>query len=248
MGDTELGNRKLKISLLGVLLTAIVLIYILFMYLDIFNVKISVSSSILKYISIILCFMMTLFIGEGGFNRRDKLLLQTGLFITVLADLCFLILDYYILGIALFCLVQIIYYNRYRGGTMHEPPLIFTRFIIIFISVIVVYIIINLMFTRINLIFAIAFFYAICLIYSTAESIKAFKNNLYPCYNKYIIVMGMILFLLCDVSIAIFNTSREFDIFIHNVSALSIWTFYLPSQALLSISGYRFEINKNMRK
>lgn len=232
-------NKKVKTLLLNTLLIMIGLLYILFLYLDIFNKKILISSSIFKYISIILCFIITLFIGEDGFNKRDKSLLQIGLFVTVLADLCFLILDYYILGTILFCLVQVIYYNRYKRGGIYRPPLSFIKFIIIFLLIMVIYLIINLTLIKIDFLFSIAFFYAICLIFSTVESIKAFKNNLYPCYNKYIIVVGMVFFLLCDINIAIFNTSKEFNVFIYNISALLIWSFYLPSQVLLSISGYR---------
>lgn len=228
--------------LLDILLITIGLLYILFLYSDIFDIKMVVPSSAPKYISVILCFIITLLIGEDGFDKRDRLLLQIGLFITILADLCLLILDYYILGIALFCLVQIIYYNRYRGGKACRPPLIFIKFIVIFLLTLAGYFIINLTPVKVNFLFAMAFFYSVCLIISTAESINAFKNNSYPCYNKYMIIVGMALFLLSDIAIAIFNMSKEFSICMYNISASLIWGLYLPSQVLLSVSGYRFKI------
>lgn len=198
-------------------------------------------SNILKFISIILCFTIALLIGKDGLGNRDKLLLQIGLFLTVLADFCFLILNHYTSGIALFCLVQIIYYNRYRGGTVYRPPFIFIKFIIIFLSVMASYFIINLGPKKPEFLYAIALFYAICLILATIEAIKTFKNNLYPSYNRHMIVIGMVLFLLCDASIAVFNIGQQFHLPWHNIFALLIWIFYLPSQVLLSISGYQFK-------
>lgn len=230
--------------LLDILLITIGLLYILFLYSDIFDIKMVVSSSALKYISVVLCFIITLFIGKDGFGKRDRLLLQIGLFIAILADLCLLILGYHVLGIALFCLVQIIYYNRYRGGKACRPPLIFIKFIVIFLLIMVGYFIINLVSVKVDFLFAMAFFYSVCLIFSTLESVNASKNKLYPCYNKYMIIVGMALFLLSDIAIAIFNMSKEFNTCMYNISASLIWGFYLPSQVLLSVSGYRFKRDK----
>ncbi len=230
--------------LIGMLSIIIGLLYILFLCSDISNTKIFLSSAVFKYISIILCFVITILIGEDGLNKRDRLLLQIGFFITILGDLCLLIFDYYIPGVALFCLVQIIYYNRYKGGPNHRASFVFVEFIAIFLLTVIIYYIVNLTLIKIDFLFAIAFFYAVCLILSTVESIKTFKYKLYPCYNRYMIVIGMILFLLCDISVALFNISKEFNMTVYKMSALSMWGFYLPSQFLLSISGYRFEKHK----
>ncbi|NLC03333.1 MAG: hypothetical protein GX787_03515 [Tissierellia bacterium] len=63
------------------------------------------------------------------------------------------------------------------------------------------------------------------------------KSYLNP--NKHMIAFGMVLFLLCDASIAISYVLRSLNIL--NLSYLFsnlIWIFYLPSQVLLSLSGY----------
>jgi len=219
-------------------------LYILFLYIDIFNVKSFVSSNVIKYISIILCFGITILIGEYGLDKKDTFLLQTGFFITIFADLCFLIFDYYILGIIFFCLVQVVYYNRYKGYKSYRSPLIIARFIIVFLLIISIYLILNLFIVKIDFLFAIALVYSIYLLSSIIESIKAFKNNLYPFPNKHIIVLGMVLFLLCDINVAISSVTKEFATSVHDISKLLIWIFYLPSQVLLSLSGYKFKENR----
>lgn len=224
-----------------ILLITICILYILFLYIDIFNIQAFISSDILKYISIIFCFLITLALGENCLDKKDISLLQIGLFITVFADLFLLILDYYILGITLFCFVQIIYYIRYKG---YKDSFTIVRFIIIFLFIMTVYFILNKFIIKIDFILAIAFFYSICLMTSTIEAIKAFKNNLYPYPNNYMILWGMIFFFLCDINVAISNLTREFFVPLYNISILLIWFFYLPSQILLSISGNKFKENK----
>jgi len=179
-----LKNKKIKRIALKTLLIVIGILYILFLYMDIFNVQAFIPSNTFKYISIILCFLITLLIEEYSIDKKDVYLLQMGFFVTIFADL----------------------------------------FII-----------------KIDFLFAIAFFYSICLLGSTIEAIKAFRNNLYPYPNKHIILWGMVLFLLCDVNVAITYLTREHFTTLFNISSLLIWVFYLPSQVLLSISGYKFK-------
>ncbi len=245
-----MNHRKNKELILNTLVIVIGVLYILFIYIDIYSIQFFISSNILKYISIVFCFLTTLFIGKYNLNKKDLLLLQVGLFITVLADLCFLIFNYYVIGIGLFCLVQIIYYYRYKSrfylnriynqNKIKAAP-IFKFFIGIFLFIIVFYFIVNLYIVEIDFIFSVAIFYSVCILYTTVESIKVFKYNKYPFLNKYMILFGSILFLLCDINVAIFNVSREFNISIYNTSSFLIWIFYLPSQVLLSSSGYKFK-------
>lgn len=47
---------------------------------------------------------------------------------------------------------------------------------------------------------------------------------------------GMLLFICCDINVAIFNTA-EAGTSLYNVSAPLMWTFYLPAQILLALSA-----------
>jgi len=216
------------------------LLYFSFLYMDIFNFEGAISSNLLKFISIAICFLIVLCIGNDYLNKKDKALLQLGLLITVFADFCFLIIDYYVLGIGLFCLVQVIYYNRYKGYRSYRYPLVILRFTITLILIVTIYLVLNLVTIKIDFLYVIALFYAICLISSIIESIRTFRDNTYSYPNKHMILLGMLLFLLCDINIAISNITKEISIVVHNISGILIWVFYLPSQVLLSMSGYKF--------
>jgi hypothetical protein len=53
---------------------------------------------------------------------------------------------------------------------------------------------------------------------------------------------GMVLFLLCDINVGLFNLSDFLTVtstyeIIYELSAVLMWTFYAPSQVLLALSG-----------
>ncbi len=223
---------------LNTLLIIIGILYILFLYIDIFNIQFPIQSYILKYLSIICCFIIVLIIGENSLNKRDISLLQAGLLITIFADLSFLIFHYYNFGVIFFCLIQMIYYIRYTG--YRDSVSIFT-FIAIFLIIIITYIILKLFIKEIDFLYVISFFYSICLIATIVEAIKVFKTKLYPSPNKHMILIGMILFLLGDINVAMSYISKEISVSLGNNFSLLIWVFYLPSQALLSLSGYKYK-------
>lgn len=226
--------RGKSLLLKGILITIVVL-YISFLYMDISDVKISISPDLVKYASIVLCFFVSLFGGDDVLNKRDIFLLRAGLFLTVIADLFLLVFQHLILGVSVFSVVQIIYSIRYDVGSAYS---ILRNYLIIFLIIIVSYLIVNFSIMKIEFLYAIALFYVFGLIINVVKAIKACKNDLFPSPNKYMIVFGMILFLLCDINVGLFNTiSEQFN----NISYVLIWFFYLPSQVLLSLSGWKIK-------
>jgi hypothetical protein len=231
---------KWKILLIGSAVILLSTIYLRFLYLDFSYGMDSIhQSTILKYLSIIICFITSLFISTDGHSARDKRLLQLGLFLTCMADLCLLILDYYALGVTIFCVVQTIYIYRYNSSL----ELVSISFIVF--PVIIIYSLLLLL--RINILYLSAPIYAICLITACSRALLTFKNRKYPLYTCYMISFGMLLFLLCDINVAIFNASSGTNILLlnkynlANLSGYLMWFFYLPSQVLLSLSGYRLK-------
>lgn len=192
--------------------------------------EVIILSDILKYICIVLCFSVSLFIGKNKINKKDVILLQFGLFITVLADLFFLILYNNVLGVATFCVVQILYSIRYD---IDKAKLTIRNFIVIFVIVAFSYVVVNAYIIEIHIILFIGLYYSICLITSAWKAIKACNNKVFPYPNNYMIASGMILFLLCDINVFIYNVLG----FLY--SQRLIWLFYIPSQILLSLSRYK---------
>jgi hypothetical protein len=231
-----------------VIIAMILVLFSLFLYMDFYNMKAFVSSDHIKYLCILLCFLLSIISTKNSLRdneeykvyKKDILLLQLGMFITVLADLCLVILNVYTLGIIFFCMVQITYSIRYTHKNFKATLI---NFFTIFLGILLVYIIVNFYIVKINILLPVSLFYAVCLLTSVYKSILAYKDNLYPSPNKYAVVLGMMLFLLCDICVALSNITECLPLGILNLVNLSqifsflIWIFYLPSQLMLSLSG-----------
>jgi hypothetical protein len=244
-------SKKGSISLINKAIVVLVLfLYVVFLYMDFYNVKMLINSKYIKYMCILLCFLLSILTnrkqivekGKGTivYNNRDIYLLQLAMFLTVIADLFLVIFDFYILGIVCFCLVQITYSIRY---TIKKNKMTLKKIFILFECVVITYVIINFLIIKINILVPISLFYFICLINAFSKAIMLWKINLYPCPSKYFIVFGMILFLLCDICVALSNmyifldlTGGFFSRF-QQTTWFLIWVFYIPSQLLLSLSG-----------
>lgn len=211
----------------------ILIIYISFIYVDSFNIKTKASMNILKYLSIVLCFLITLVWSKNSINKEDLKLLQMGMFFTLIADLFLVILDYHIAGVMTFSIVQMVYIRRYTEGKAYK---IIKRLIEVFILISISYFLINRYLIKFEFLIALGLFYSICILISILKSIEASKKGIYPNLNKHMIVWGMILFALCDLNVGLSRIES-----IHNISSKLIWIFYLPSQVLLSLSGYKYE-------
>ena len=223
-----------------ILLLLIGLLYISFLYIDISNKEIFLSSNILKFISMIFIFIISILIKDNPLSYKDLYLLQIGLFITLIADLFLLVLDsHYILGVILFSIVQILYSYRYEFRNL---KLTIKNFIIIFLGLSIFYLIVNEFIIEIDFLFIIGIFYAVCLLNSVVKAVKAYKYKIYPAPNRQMILIGMILFLLCDINVAIYNILGYVvkASLLYKISSVSMWLFYLPSQVLLALSGYNY--------
>ena len=136
-------------------------------------------------------------------------------------------------------MVQITYCVRYSTKNYKRT---LRNFIIVFLSIVIIYIIVSL-FVVINVLVPIAVFYCICLISSVFKAITVSKYNVYRSPSKYLIMLGMLLFLLCDICVALSGITLIFPLTNYLISIISevasslIWFFYLPSQLLLSLSG-----------
>ena len=232
---------KMKKVILMIILIILAILYISFLYLDFYNLY---NTDKLKYIAILLCFLLSLMTMRHAISAADTFLLQFGLFMTTLADLCLLLLENYTLGIAIFCLVQITYCIRYAPSKAYSTVI---SFLITFEIIVILYIILGILIKDLDLLFAVAFAYSICLTTSVIRAFKSYKANLYPNPNKNMIVLGMILFLLCDINVGLTSIIKLTDLHsplldkAYNISLFLIWFFYLPSQVLLAMSGYDFK-------
>lgn len=232
-----------KIIINGSLMLFVTL-YVFLLSLDLFPRYFFLSSDYIKYFCILLCFFLSLIIGNHNLHEKDLRLLQLGLFLTCLADLCLIILNCFTLGIALFCLVQITYSVRYKP---YNSLLTLKHLALIFTSIFTIYLIINFTLMKLDILIVFALFYATCLITSVSRALK----NKYPKPNKYMVAWGMIFFLLCDINVALrnatilFSLPQSFTTLTYGLSTVLIFIFYLPSQLLLAISGVDWNKYRN---
>ncbi len=211
-----------------------ILIYILFLYCDITKYyKISSLSTYIKFTGIILCFLLSLFIGNDGHDSIDTKLLVSALFFTLTADYFLLFEKNLKTGVVFFCIVQSLYIIR------HSRKTLLTSSYFIIVSVIIITITFLTSFIHIynidQVFKAILFLYGILLFISTFSAIRTTWFTRYPRSTSNKVALGLVLFMLCDINVALFNTFNSFS----DITGFLIWLFYFPSQVLLALSGYK---------
>lgn len=215
----------------------------MFLSTDVYDVKFYLSSDMMKFISTFLCLIISI-ISNPIRQSKNIFLLQLGLIFTSMADYVFLIHgENFSIAIGLFSIVQIIYSFRYREGNEFKR---IVKYGAEFIVVMLVYKFIW-RYYKIDFLIAIGTFYGICLISSLKDAIYLYKNNPYSIENR-MILLAMILFFMCDFSLGIHyildkyllvkNNNPSYIInLIMDITSISIWGIYLPSQILLALSG-----------
>ena len=227
----------------GIFLSLQAILYVSFLVLDLTSGNNSLSVGI-KYTVILLCFCYALF-AKGAY--KSIFLIQVALLFTMISDLFILILDYYIYGVVSFILVQQLYSLRlvilqYDGR--HKVLALYCKRLLLHITLATaVYLVLNFSGIALESLLIASVFYFICIISNTFTAIGLAvadhnnKSNLYY-------AAGMLLFLLCDINVGLFNLSGfitlPIDIYsvIYSFSSILMWTFYAPSQVLIAISSH----------
>ena len=230
-----------KNSIIRALILLNIILYLSFLIIDITKKDTgNIHSEILKYSTIILCFIISLLIDKNGFSRKDTIFLHLALFFTALADLFLVILNILSLGLIFFILVQLTYIKRHLNRCKLSKKIayfIFGIYLLLLISLHSFkpsYIDWNLYFLGIT--------YGVLLITSLLIALSTIKKKTYPKENSVIIALGMFLFFMCDLNVGLMNILSSYNFYI----AFLIWLFYFPSQLLLSLSGYSFKYLRSL--
>ena len=238
----KIVTKILKYGYLALFLLLEIVLYFLFLFED--YKGIGVNSTILKYESIILVnvFLITtgLFSILLGVKEKKKgVVIETTLMIiaiifTLLSDTFLMLIDsYYEVGVSFFVFVQIAYFLRIIFGYELKKKEILRSLIsriIVFFALFILLIILSMF----EYLYIVTVFYFTNLIFnfidSLVQTIKRIKNN-----NRYLpslfFSLGLLLFILCDISVGLSN--------LFDIMGTEIWLFYLPSQVLITISGIR---------
>jgi len=211
-----------KNRLTGILIISILILYAKFLYLDILTAGNYALSRNLKYASIWLCFLLAILLWKSSSNKADSLLVCIALTFTLIADWFLLFTNHHQLGVFFFCFVQLTYLQRFKGKNF-KISLYLASTVFIFIAITTF---------SFNL-YVISTLYAYLII---SCSIATFTTKL-PKFNRNLAQIGLILFILCDIHVALLNTLPPSHHYYH-LTTIATWLFYLPSQLILTLSSY----------
>ena len=220
-------KQIVKHRLNAILIIGIVILYVAFLSLDIFSIPRSMASRYLKYTTIVLCFLLATSLYHQSSDKRDSQYVVIALLFTMLADIFLLFTSNQIAGVFFFCLVQLTYLKRYHTG-----------FFKVGICLGGIAMIVHLL-LPFQPLYVIAGLYAILIVSCFGST---FRTKL-PKFNLYSVRIGMALFILCDIHVALFNqlsTSSNYYRFV----TVAMWLFYLPSQLTLAISASHPKVEK----
>lgn len=152
-------------------------------------------------------------------NTIDARILRVALIFTLAADFCFAFVKNPVYGVCMFCCVQMVYCLRYGGVRLCG-----------ILAGLWAVVLPMLLLLPIEPLFIAATLYAMSFICSLSAAFHSKER--YPHLNGQFIVFGMLLFACCDVCVAI-------HYLFPGLAYPLLWIFYLPGQALLSVSGLR---------
>jgi uncharacterized membrane protein YhhN len=212
-------------------------------------------SARIKFSVIILCLGYVLFKREGN-GKRDLSLVRAALFFTLISDFTILFLDeeHYIFGVLSFVVVQLLYgirldgsRNRSKGRPEKEGflfSLLLRAAIQLTVTVFVLLLLDRLGVVRDGLL-TVTVFYFVCLVSNVIHAILVAGHSPRD-WSNIIFAAGLLLFLLCDINVGLFNltgfvsvTGKASEI-LYSLASILMWTFYAPSQVLIAISSDKF--------
>lgn len=212
-----------------------VVLYLGFLWMDIGSQSPVISTS-LKFLGIVLCFFYALY----HMHKRvsDSILIVGAIVFTLCADICLLLTNYYTMGLVFFNIVQAIY--LYRIVTYGRiKPMKHLLFRIISIGVVLLVLQLGTIDLDVLLIITVIYFVNITINTITALALNYKSNN-----KKWLLFsIGMLLFLLCDINVGIYNSSAylvsQTAIYdkLYHLASLGMWFFYLPAQIFIVMSS-----------
>lgn len=210
------------------MLCGAVAVYAAFLVCDIVWPQLWRVSAALKYAGMLLCFGMALLGSCRPWRRRDARLAVLAMAFTLAADVFLLFTSFFTAGICVFCFAHLCYLRRYESR-MFVPGVVLVAglFAALGLGAALQWQLPNM--------FVAAGVYAVLII---SVSASVFGAAL-PRKNKNFAAMGMVLFLLCDVNVALYNLLPGGRL--HRAASVLMWFFYLPAQALLALSVYDYD-------
>ena len=176
------------------------------------------NADLLKFSAIALSLLYSAYTSKNG---GDKLV-TPALAFTLCADVLLLLDDHYAIGVALFCLVQGLYFVRiFRNNGRHSMWGIRALLLAAALAALLC----CDMLTPLNILAAVYFTSFVC------NLLQSFSigNRMFS--------LGLMLFICCDICVGMHNLQVFSTAVLYEFTKVGMWLFYLPSQVLISLSG-----------
>jgi len=191
----------------------------------------------IKFIFICFCFIVSAVSYGFCFSKRDCRYLISGTALTVVSDFFLVYRDMDYRGLYIFFTVHAAYTLRASRDKKRGAALT----AVIFICLAPLYLLIDP-------VAAAAAVYACFFACDLIVNVRMYRDRRgdIPRVNKTIILAGLTAFLLCDMSVVLFNLPRYYTVHgaVTETAYIVMWVFYLSSQLLLSVSGFDFKSKK----
>lgn len=152
-------------------------------------------------------------------SKKDWVWLNAGLLFTVISDYFLVLYDMHLPGVAVFCFTHYCYAMRVMNVSLKVAARVF---FVLLLWVVVLF--------STSALYVLAGTYAVLFVASLWLN---YRHRNKP--NGKIILVGLILFMLCDINVLLYNVPGNFPF-----AQSLIWVFYLPSQMLLAVSAIAF--------
>lgn len=181
----------------------------------------SVNTAPMKFFAIALCFVFSVFLSLHSGERTVSY--AVGLSMT--ADVFLLLLDSgYAVGVALFFAAQTVYFVRIYRLNGHKSAAL-ARAAAMLAAIGIVFAVGAA--SPLNILAAAYFAFFLC---NAVQSFSV-KNRLFS--------LGLCLFLCCDICVGLHNMPAALPQALQCAADIGMWTFYLPSQVMIVLSGRR---------
>lgn len=215
-----MNNEKIRNSLIRFTLLVLVFIYACFLFIDFFLPDFNQLGNQLKWLSIVILALESVVLVPRITDTRHRIFVrcfQLAAVLTVVCDYSLLFTDRYVIGVAIFCLVQAL---RLYGMFLKEAP----KFLLVGFGLVVLAMVLRQEALLVLL-------YAFLLVSNFILSYLHYRNNKTSTTESnlptWLPALAYFLFILCDISVAL----AFIGVAAHVFSPLQ-WLFYLPSQVI----------------
>lgn len=165
--------------------------------------------------------------------KGGEVLVTAAVGLSAAADILLLILDvHYAVGVMLFFAAQILYFVRIYRANGHKSAWPLRLFLLM--AAVAVMAQFGLL-SPLDLLAGAYFSFFACNVMQASGS----ENKLF--------FAGLCLFLCCDVCVGLHNMPSALPDWLQNAARIGMWTFYLPSQVMIVLSGKERDVYEKMQ-